>query len=406
MEELKDNQHNEKPPLNISFVYADKPGELNTSIYRCIIPYLALKNSGHHVSLIPVHLFEQNTIEANSALEKSDIIVIERNFFGDVLTRIAYWIVRGKIVIANYDDYYEGIEETNASYSFWNKGEVDIEKIDYIKELRSYVYSDKYYKFKNETVKEIREMLKKIGYPHPLWQFKMGLKMVYAQIMPSKYMMKKYKSLSPTYYIPNYFVTQNYIHIPKTPRDFKIIGWGGSLSHLQSFKDSGVIQALENIINSRNDVKLLICGDQRLLPLIKISDDKKLFQPYVKNEDWGKVISSLFDIGIAPLEGEYDKYRSIIKPIEFMLTKTPFVASYGEAYKELFQIGGLGSFIKNSAVNWEQKLLYILDNYESEKEIMNGKPFEYALTWDYMNGVDYMVETYRKIAKELGNRDL
>lgn len=404
--ELKNDQNKNLNPLSIAFVYADKPGELNTSIYRCVIPYLALKNSGHNVSLIPIHLFEQNAIEANDVLLKSDIIVIERNLFGDVLTRIAYWIVRGKIVIANYDDYYEGIEETNASYAFWNKGEVEIEQIDRIEEPGSYIYSDKYYRFKNIKIKEIKNRVKKIGYPHPLKQFKMGLKMVYAQTMPSKYMMKKYNSLSPTYYIPNYFVTQNYINIPKDQRDFKTIGWGGSLSHLQSFKDSGVIQALENIINSRNDVKLLIVGDRRLLPLINIPDDKKLFQPYVKNEEWGILVSKLFDIGIAPLEGEYDKYRSMIKPIEFMLTKTPFVASYGEAYKELFQIGGLGSFIKNSVENWETSLLYILDHYESEKELMNGKPFKYALTWDYMNGVDYMVETYRKIAKDLANQDL
>lgn len=406
MEELKDSQHNEQNPLKLAFVYADKPGELNTSIYRCVIPYLALKNAGHHVSLIPVHLFEQNTIEANNALSQTDIIVIERNFFGDVLTRIAYWIVRGKIVIANYDDYYEGIEETNASYAFWNKGEVSLEQTERVEEPFFYSYSDKYYKFKNTRIKEIKTHAKKIGYPHPIWQFKMGLKMVYAQIMPSKYMMRKYKNLSPTYYVPNYFVTQNYINIPKDQRDFKTIGWGGSLSHVQSFKDSGVIQALENIINLRNDVKLLIVGDKRILSLFNIPDDKKIFQPYVKNEEYGGLISRLFDIGIAPLEGEYDKYRSMIKPIEFMLTKTPFVASYGEAYKGLAGIGGLGNFIKNSAHNWENKLKYILDNYDEEKEKMNGKPFQYALTWDYMNGVNYMVETYRKIAKDLANRDL
>lgn len=406
MEKLKEYLHNIEKPLKIAFVYADKPGELNTSIYRCVIPYLALKNSGHHVSLLPVHLFEQNTPEANDALLKSDFIVVERNLFGDVLTRIAYWIVRGKIVIANYDDYYEGIEETNASYAFWNKGEVSLEQTERVEEPFFYSYSDKYYKFKNTRIKEVKTHAKKIGYPHPIWQFKMGLKMVYAQIMPSKYMMRKYKNLSPTYYVPNYFVTQNYINIPKTPRNFKTIGWGGSLSHVQSFKDSGVIQALENIINLRNDVKLLIVGDKRILSLFNIPDDKKIFQPYVKNEEYGGLISRLFDIGIAPLEGEYDKYRSMIKPIEFMLTKTPFVASYGEAYKELFQIGGLGSFIKNSTENWESKLSYILDNYQSEKKFMNGKPFQYALTWDYMNGVDYMVKTYKQIAKELANREL
>ena len=429
--------------MKISFVYADKPQELNTSIYRNVIPWMALKEKGYAPYLIPINLFEQNPPNVDEALGKSDIIVIERNLFGDVLTRIAYWIVRGKIIVANYDDFYEGIEETNASYSFWKKGEVTYKVKDYEeKSMKSLFYHfpvngnntiEKHYvpHFLNDPIEikkmfekpkyyqnkwhdknfipyrvatEKEKMITKVSYPHPLWQFKLGLKMVHAQIMPSKHLMRKYKSHSPTYYIPNYFITQNYVNVPKDKRDYLVIGWGGSMSHIQSFKDSGVIKAVENIVNSRDDVKFMIVGDMRVLNVINIPNDKKLFHPYVKNEDWGAVLSKNFDIGIAPLEGEYDKCRSIIKPIEYMLTKTPFVASYGEAYKELAGIGGLGNFVKNSVANWETKLRYIIDNYETEKEKMKGKPFEYAMTWDYLSNVEYMVDTYKKISREQGKK--
>lgn len=396
--------------MKISFVYADKAEELNTSIYRNIIPWMSFtkSNLGHKAYLIPIHLFEQNSLEANNALADSDIIIVERNLFGDVLTRMMYWIVRGKIVIANYDDYYEGIEETNASYSFWNKAEIVQKEITTVEENYKYIYSDKYYKNTKKIKKNIERLVKKTGYPHPLFQFKLGLKIAHAQIMPSKYMTRKYNKLSPTYYVPNYFVTQNYLGVDKDQRDYLVIGWGGSLSHLQSFKDSGVIQALEEIIKERDNVKLLVCGDKRLLEVINIPDDKKLFHPYVKNEQWGHVIAKNFDIGLAPLEGEYDKCRSLIKPIEYMLTKTPYVASYGEAYKELAGIGGLGNFIKNSKDAWKIRLLSVIDNYDLEKEKMNGKPYEYALTWDYLNpdNVKYMVDTFKKIAKEHGKLDI
>ena len=206
----------EKNKFAISYVFADRPGELNTSVFRCMIPAKAFGRAGYGASLIPAQLFQEHTKEAEEACNNSHIIVIERNLFGDVLTRAIYWIVRGKVVIANFDDNYDVIESTNASYNYWHDGSIKIMKDGELKTL---------------TV-----------FPHPLWQFKLGLKLCHAQIVPSKELMKYYSEYSPTYFIPNYFETQHYINIQKEERDYITIGWGGSLSHLQSFRDSGVFK--------------------------------------------------------------------------------------------------------------------------------------------------------------------
>lgn len=365
----------EKNKFTISYVFADRPGETNTSIYRCMIPAKALANAGYGVSLIPAQLFQEKTKESDDACNNSHVIVIERNLFGDVLTQAINWIVRGRCVIANFDDNYEVIESTNASYPYWHDGIIKVPGED----------------------GELKTMN---IFPHPLWQFKLGLKMCHAQIMPSKELVKYFGEYSPTYFVPNYFETQHYIDIPKEERDYIAIGWGGSLSHLQSFKDSGVLEALENVCRVRPNVKMMICGDKRVADIMKIPQDNMIFHPFVPHEQWGGIVARKFDIGLAPLEGEYDKYRSWIKVMEYMLTKTPWVASQGPAYNELNEYGKL---IPNTVDDWTVAILDVIDNYQAAKEKANGKPYEFSLTQDIKNNVESITDTFREIAKKHAN---
>lgn len=362
-----------KEKFTVSFVYADKGLELNTSVWRCIIPARALSKVGYGVSLVPVELFQQNTPEAEEACNSSDIIIVERNLFGDTLTRMIFWIARGKVVLVNYDDDYAGIEATNMSYEYWHDGTI------------------------TATNEETKEEKKLYVFPHPMWQYKLGLKLAHAQLVSSKQFIKKYKKYSPVYYLPNYFETQYYINFEKEKRDHIVIGWGGSLSHLQSFKDSGVLGALKLICEQKPNVKVLICGDPRVFEAMDLPEDKKLFQEYVQYEQWGSVIAQKFDIGIAPLAGEYDQYRSWIKPIEFMLTKTPFVASKGRAYQDIAEYCNL---VDNTENAWFTRLSEMIDNLEQENVLIAGKPFNFALEQD----VDKRVFDIAKLLEDISFR--
>lgn len=365
------------PKFNISYVFADKPQELNTSIFRCAMPGKALAKQGYGVSLIPIQLFQENTDDAKKALEQAHVIVVERNFIGDALTYMAFWAVRGKIIIANFDDAYHCIEETNVSYPYWHDG------------MANFVENGE-----NKSVQI---------YPHPMFQFQLGLKIAHAMTLPSKELMSYYGKFSPAYYVANYFETEHYVDKPKTKRNYITIGWGGSVSHLQSFKNSGVMQALKNVCEVRDNVKVLICGDDRIFKQIELPTEKKIFQPYVPHNEWGGIVARDFDIGIAPLAGEYDNYRSYIKPLEYMITQTPLVATIGPAYRDITEYG---TFIENGEESWTKALLEKVDNLQQESELAKGKPYEFGISKDVNKNAEVIADTYREIALKHGFMNL
>jgi hypothetical protein len=377
----------------IVYVFADSPNELNTSRWRMWFPSQAMNKAGYETYLVPIHLFIDNPPEIHEVVQKSQIIVIERNLMGGCLMRLLDWELMGKVIILNFDDGYHAIEKTNASYNFWHEGLLPFQ--------------------------ENGQVVSRVAFPHPYDQFVLGCKISHAATLPNKELCKYYSRYTPTYYLPNYFRIHDYIDYPKLKRDYVTLGWGGSLSHLQSFRDSGILLALKNVFKVRLNVKLIIAGDKRVFDLIDLPEDRKIFQqylPYIPWNDetntqemmgptympgqyrhWGQYLSEEFDIGLAPLCGLYDTYRSIIKPVEFCLTKTPWLGSAGPAYKE---VGKHGRLVENTSHAWEKAILNLLDNLKQENERMAGAPYEFGLSQDIDKNTGNIMHLYKKIAKE------
>jgi glycosyltransferase involved in cell wall biosynthesis len=267
------------------------------------------------------------------------------------LTIIQYWKVRGKTVIAIFDDAYDLILPQNAAFPFWYEGEMH----------------GKDWEGKAKTV---------FMNPPPITQFKWGLNMVKAIQVPSANLAKDWSKYNDTYYIHNYLDTSIYKLGEKMfphPEDEIYIGWCGSLSHYPSFRDSQVAEALRTISKRYPNVTVLIGGDQRVFDLINVK--KKIFQPHVPDEQWASLLTSL-DIAIAPLSGEYDKRRSWIKVLEYLYLKIPWVATNYPTYEEFSEFGVL---TENGYKNWVTSLSMVIDNYPKYKEIVSTKGYEFAL---------------------------
>ena len=127
--------------MNIVYVYADNPHEWNSSEWRCAVPARAINRSGlHSAEMIFVADFAFRTPEAVEKCQNADIIIIQRMLVNEVLSAIQHWKARDKIVIAEFDDAFDLIEESNtAAYEYWKKairrrttqnGEQIMEKID------------------------------------------------------------------------------------------------------------------------------------------------------------------------------------------------------------------------------------------------------------------------------------
>jgi len=146
-------------------------------------------------------------------------------------------------------------------------------------------------------------------------------------------------------------------------KDRIVIGWGGSMSHYDSFWGSGLMQAIPKISARYPEVLWMICGgEKRLYEQLEVPARQKFWQHGVPPQQWPEIVCR-FDVGLAPLYGPYDQRRSWIKGIEYALAGTPWVATRGETYKGLIDWpAGLQG--PESAEWWEDSLEVILSDLE------------------------------------------
>jgi glycosyltransferase involved in cell wall biosynthesis len=353
--------------MNIVYVFADKPVEWNSSEWRCAIPARAInRTKRHQANLLSIDDFAVNSSTAQAVCDPADVIVVQRNLFGRVLSAIQHWKARDKVMIADFDDAYHLMPPSNVSYPFWGKG------------LR----------LKAGSPAEVID-------PSPLTQFRWGLRLVHAATVPSKRLADDWQAYTRIHYVPNYIDLKQYENVIAGAHAGVMIGWGGSLSHFESFKGSGVIEALRGICRARSHVKVMICGnDRRIYDLLPVAASQKIYQPAVPFEQWPGVLSS-FDIGIAPLYGEYDERRSWIKPLEYMVMRIPWVGSDGPAYHELRDYGWL---VNNTPEAWERVLSDLVDNLASYKAEAACEPYLFGLSQSVDENVNEILGTYASIA--------
>jgi glycosyltransferase involved in cell wall biosynthesis len=358
--------------MNIVYVYADNPNEWNSSEWRCAVPARAINRTRRHSAhLVSIADFSENLPLVKSNCDEADIIVVQRNLIGQVLSSIQHWKARDKVVIADFDDAYNLIPSNNPSYPYWNQG------------LKSQAQANGIVSWE------------KID-PPPMVQFRWGLRLVHAATVPSKRLAADWQAYAEMHVLPNYIDWEKYQNISASPHEGLVIGWGGSASHLQSFLGSGVMIALKSICRARKHVKVVICGkDKRIFEQLPLPPEQKIFHPWVHYQDWPQVLAN-FDIGLAPLHGPYDERRSWIKVLEYMVMKIPWVASEGPAYSELRPYGWL---VKNSTSGWERVLLDMIDHIDDYRAEAAREPYLFGLGQSIDENIDKMIATYTNIAQ-------
>ncbi len=161
-----------------------------------------------------------------------------------------------------------------------------------------------------------------------------------------------------------------------------ILGWGGSISHVDSWIYSGIIEALDRLFEKWPTLKLKFCGHEtRLDYIFNRWGERVIKQPGVKPEHWPAVVST-FDVGLAPLDlrplepwregapvASYDERRSWLKGVEYLSAGVPWVGSDSRTYEDLRRWGTL---VANTPEAWFAALDHKLTYLEAEK----------AMAWD------------------------
>jgi glycosyltransferase involved in cell wall biosynthesis len=354
-------------------IFADTEAEKNCSWHNILYPAKYINKQGdHHADVFFINDFMKNTPEVQASCEKADLIIIERNLFGDALLMEMLWWVRNKPVAIIFDDAYHIIEPENMSYPFWGKSQIMAQ---------------------NEKGEQ---QLLTIA-PKPLTQLRRGVRMAKALITPSKILSDDWKDYTKVYRTHNYLDLERYPESAKPlfPHDDIVIGWCGSMSHISSFTESGVLAALTYVARKYPNVRVMTAGDNRVFDKINLPDDKKFYSPFVPEDQWASLLKSI-DIGIAPLASAYDHRRSWIKVLEYMITKVPFIATNFETYEELFDYG---TYTENGVENWKNALCYAVEHLDEKREMANGKAYQFALEQSYEKNISKLLDIYWDIIK-------
>lgn len=312
--------------MKFLFVFADTQTEWNCSQWRSLTPSDGINKWGggqHEARCLSCPDFAQYghpTIQ--QFVSRFDVINVQRNIFHEMMWHACdYWRALGKVVCADLDDDYAGLTPQNPAHRFWIRAKDG-------------------------------ELLEDIG-TTPVLALEEGLRHVDALISPNRLILEDWAHVVPGYRLPNYAQGEWYESIEQkpTPADDEpiIIGWGGSVSHWDSWWFSGLKEAMIPLLEKHPRLHWKICGnDFRLIPYLSgyLPADRWTHQPGVPPQEWPHVVAS-FDIGVAPLCGpgapqseKYDQRRSFIKASEYMLCGVPWLASPGVVYEDLDGKGG------------------------------------------------------------------
>jgi len=267
-----------------------------------------------------------------------DIITVQRNVVSEeVLNAIRYWQGMNVPTCIDLDDAYWRLVRSNPAFRYW---------------------------IEHPDVKEPEK--------EPLVVLERGLRMCNALTSPNRLILKDWAHVTRGYHLPNFAREEWWTGLP-TREELKaklgltgrtVIGWGGSVSHYDSWWGSGLREAATAISRRHPEVLWLICGnDPRIHDQLPVSPDCKRQQGGVPPNDWPKLVSS-FDIGVAPLSGIYDQRRSWIKTLEYGLAGAPWVATAGEPYGDHAFFGKL---VRGDPDEWQRAIEATLLNLSAEQ---------------------------------------
>jgi hypothetical protein len=232
-----------------------------------------LEKVGHEISLAHWRICDFNKIP--------EVVVLERMLFPDVIEK--FRLAGAKRIIGTFDDAYQFIPEGTPAHEFWNT-------------------------------------------PGRLDSFKDGIGMLDACIVPNHKLASDFSRYGNMKYVPNFIADELWEYREPVTHSPLVIFWGGTSGHKQTWERTQVIPALSEL--AKEFPGEFILEIHKTIPerVIESGIPLRMVPNWVTAEQWPNEVRKA-DIGIVPLNGEYDCRRSILKGLEFGAASIPYVAS-------------------------------------------------------------------------------
>lgn len=355
----------------VTYIYSNCLEDQIRVQLRCRNLADAINRTGiHRANLLDINSFVQNTIDAQRMCVESDILVIYRYLYGPILNAVQYWKARDKKVIVDFDQAVNYLTCEKPGYSFWFEG---VPPEDY-------------------TIGDENPID-----PIPLEQFKWGLSMVDAATVSSGRLVDDWSQFTCVYEISDYINTSQYPALNQAHENEIWIGLGNNVDY-DSFKNSGLLAAMEHVCQERPQVRLILCNlaNDSYMKLDIDSSQLKIYSPHYF-EEWVNILLKL-DIGLAPTSGNYDLRLGVSSPLEFMISKIPLIASEQLTFNNLAQYG---QWVKNTPDAWGNAILETVDQINVYQKKAAKEPFLFAIGQDVSVNIDKVLNVYFSIINQL-----
>jgi hypothetical protein len=354
----------------VTYIHSNLPEDQFRVQLRCRNFADAINRIGWHgANLLDLNSFIQRTPESHRLCDGSDLLVVHRYLYGPVFQAIEYWKAYDKKVIVDFDQAIDQLTPEIPGHSFWFKS-------------KPFEHGPMGQPYSGNQIDST-----------PLEQFKWGLGLIDAAIVSSTRLVIDWSPFTEVYEVPDYLNTDQY---PASKRMHENEIWLGLANNtrIASMKSTGLLSALENVCRNRPQVKLVWpdseCDAGRI---VNIPPSQIVVYPSNIFEQWADILLKL-DVGMAPLHGEYDLRRGRISLLEFMISKTPWIASNQPCFRELSRYGKL---VQNSAGDWESAVMKAVDNIDMMRKRATGEPFLFALSQDIHENIDKVLKLYTHI---------
>jgi len=359
--------------VNITYICSDRLEDQIRVQIRIRNLMDAINRTGvHHAQMINLESFAQNTPEAQSICSGSEILVIYRYLYGQILTAIQYWKAREKKVVVDFDLAINILSPDHPDYPLWMQGSPLVT---------------------NDAVISPDSWID----PVPLEQFKWGLGSVDAATVSSDWLVNDWSQFTRMYEISDYINTYQYPISDQNHSGEIWVGMGYGAYH-DSFMKSGLAIAMERICREYPNVKLLYCmqGNDPYAGLMINPTQIQICAP-CEFDTWVSSFLLQLDIGLVPVYSDFDLHLSPVNMLEFMIAKIPWISSKQFNFPKLSRYG---HWVKNTPDAWESAVLKVVEHLEHYKQMAGGEPFLYALEQDIGVNLDHVLRIYSAIINQ------
>jgi glycosyltransferase involved in cell wall biosynthesis len=374
--------------MKIYYIGVDTVVEYNCEDWRIAIPFRAMRRAGVPCEYRHVEAWLNAGYE-DPLVEQADLIIFQRNVFGEAAAKLEHWRLRGKAMVLDLDDAYHLMagESGSPSFDFWKNAILKDKTKLLVKQLDGTT--------KEEEQEQVHPVI-----PKPLDSLESGAKMVGAISSPSHLILDDWQPYGvKTYWLPNYLEEKRYTGWHARNESGMItIGGGGSLTHLHSWKDSGLAEAINRLAAENPKVMVTLAGDERQMKLLKLRPSQRNVLGWVPPSEYAQSIGR-FDIAVVPLSGEYDRRRSWIKYAEYSVMGVPWIGTDSDPNRDL-PFDGCGRRVINTADAWYEALADAVAHVKQRKEEARDLAPQALAVYGIDHNINRLLDTYWQIIEE------